>query len=334
MNKNIAIIKAPSEVGACFSGSSQAPAAIMAEGFEQIVTAAGYTVVETCGVEGPPFDPSNQVHCHGHGDDASPRDMPRAKFIHENMAWVRGIFSQLRRLHTQHPSDTIPLVMGGDHAVAMGTIFAASAQAYHEARPLHVLWFDAHADYNTQTTTISGHVHGMPLSAVCGHALRQELEQALSHELSQDCPPLSLSNLYVPESNITLIGVRDMDPAEQTLLDKSTILQVTMPRLAEKGMPYYIGRALDRAAAANARLHVSFDVDSIDSLYAPATGTPVPHGLTPLQVQEAFTMIHASGLLSSAEVVELNPPLDLDGRTTRLTVQLLGCLFTGHRHFA
>jgi len=200
-----------------------------------------------------------------------------------------------------------PLVLGGDHSVSIGTL---AGLATHDPRQ-GLIWFDAHGDFNSADTTPSGNIHGMALALVLGHG----------------DPRLAELGGIVPkaiEENTVLVGVRDLDPGERTRLRDSRITVFTMRDVDEQGIDVVMRRAIEIATRGVDRLHLSLDVDVIDPDEAPGVGTPVPGGITFREAHHALEVVADSGLLTSMEVVEINPTLDVRNRTAELAVGLVG----------
>ena len=202
--------------------------------------------------------------------------------------------------------DSVPLVLGGDHSLTLGTLggYARAAQ-----RP-GVLWLDAHADFNTQETTPSGNVHGMPLAAATGRGLGELVAAA--------------GGGWLADADVALVGVRDVDAREGQALRASGIRGFTMADIDRDGIARVMERALAIVTAGGRRsLHVSLDVDVLDPDVAPGVGTPVPGGLTYREAHLALEMAAATGLVAGIDVVEVNPILDDHNRTARLAVGLI-----------
>ncbi len=201
----------------------------------------------------------------------------------------------------------LPIFMGGDHALALGTVLGAMRHAASEARPLFVLWLDAHSDFHTPATTDSGHLHGTPLGYVTGRP---------------DFDGFPETGTPLPQENIAIIGLRSVDEAERAALQDTAIHRVDMRDIDEGGIAKPLASFLDRVAAAEGLLHVSLDVDFLDPSVAPAVGTTVPGGATIREAHLVMEMLHDSGLMTSLDLVELNPFLDERGRTAQLMVDL------------
>jgi arginase len=183
-----------------------------------------------------------------------------------------------------------------------------------EGRPLFVLWLDAHADYNTPDTTMTGNMHGMSAAFLCG-------EPGLDGLLGDE-PRVSLN-----PDQFDLFGVRSIDPLEKKLVGERPIAVADMRAIDEHGVGVLIRRVIERVKAKNGVLHVSFDVDFLDPAVAPGVGTTVPGGATYREAHLVMELLHDSALVRSVDIVELNPFLDERGRTARIAVELVGSLF-------
>ena len=202
-----------------------------------------------------------------------------------------------------------PLVLGGDHSVALGTLSGLAA-----ARGVGgVLWIDAHGDLNTPETSPTGNVHGMPLAAAMGFA---------GDRFRSD----SLSLPAVDPSRVAILGARSFDPAERELLRRSDVTVLTMTEIDRIGIETAVERALERVAGPGF-VHVSLDMDALDPAIAPGVGTPVQGGLTYREAHLALELVAESGLAGSLEVVEVNPVLDHENRTASLAVELVTSAF-------
>jgi len=213
--------------------------------------------------------------------------------------------------------DGFPIFLGGDHALSLGSVAGVAAYAAEVKRPQFVLWLDAHSDFHTPQTTASGNLHGTPLGYVSGL------------KGFDDFPPLQAT---VPMANICMIGIRSVDPEEQAALVKNNIRVVDMRAIDEGGLKRPLEAFLDDVARVNGLLHVSLDVDFLDPSIAPAVGTTVPGGATFREAHLVMEMLHDSGLVSSLDLVELNPFLDERGKTASLMVELTASLL-GRRVF-
>lgn len=246
-------------------------------------------------------------------EDASAASAPQThlKNLPEVAGWTRAAF---KRAYDLAKTDTLPVYYGGDHSLSLGTVAGQAAAAAETGRPLFVLWLDAHADFNTFDTTESGNLHGTPLAFACGQPGFDALLGA----------PLTAT---VDPRNVCIFGLRSVDERERDLVVNEGVEVHDMRAIDEHGVAKSLGPFLERVAAANGLLHVSLDVDFLDPSIAPAVGTTVPGGATYREAHLAMEMLHDSGLLTSLDLVELNPFLDERGRTARLMIELTASLF-------
>ncbi len=199
----------------------------------------------------------------------------------------------------------IPVILGGDHSLAVGTLTGAA-----RGRRIGLLWLDAHADINTPETSISGNVHGMPLAYLFG------LARGRLGRVAGGSPPIR-------PDNAVLVGLRDVDAGERNNLRLAGVHALTMREVDEKGLPWVMEQALAWASRETDGIHVSLDMDVVDPAEAPGVGTPRRGGLTYREAHLALEMVADSGLLRSMDVVEVNPILDQANRTAELAVELL-----------
>ena len=205
----------------------------------------------------------------------------------------------------------LPIILGGDHSLAMGSVSGAAAFAARAGRPLFMLWLDAHSDFHTVLTTTSGNLHGTPVAYIAGR------------EGFEPFPPFPAP---IPAERICLYGIRAVDPAEHASLLKHDLAINDMRVLDERGIVAPLREFLDQVRAAGGMLHVSLDVDFLDPTIAPAVGTTVPGGITFREAHLVMELLHESTLVTSLDLVELNPFLDERGRTAKLMVELVGSL--------
>jgi arginase len=240
--------------------------------------------------------------------DAPPE---KAKHYREIQRWSRAL---ARRSYALARTGAIPVFLGGDHSLSMGSINGIARHWQEAGRELFVLWLDAHADYNTPATTLSANMHGMSAAFLCG-------EPGLDGLLGDE-PRVCLD----PE-RLELFGVRSIDRLEKDLLHARRISIADMRAIDEFGVGVLMRRIIDKVRARNGVLHVSLDVDFLDPDLAPGVGTTVPGGATYREAHLVMELLHDSGLVRSLDIVELNPFLDERGRTARVAVELIGSLF-------
>jgi arginase len=212
--------------------------------------------------------------------------------------------------YTTLKDNRIPLVIGGDHSLSIGSIAGISKFYFERNERIGIIWIDAHGDINTPDTTISGNIHGMPLAHVLGRGHPQILS-------------LFAANPIVDPSRVVLIGIRDLDPGERTTIKELGVRTFTMRDIDELGMRAVMQEAIRTASAGTAGIHVSFDVDGIDPTVAPGVGTPVRGGLSYREGHLVMEMLHDSQKVISMEVAEVNPVLDTANQTADLAVEFV-----------
>lgn len=228
-----------------------------------------------------------------------------------------GWTSALSRAAQSAAAEGMPVFLGGDHALSLGTASGIAAHAAAAGRPLFLLWLDAHSDFHTPDSTSSGNLHGTPVAYVTGQQGFEAFPEVAAP---------------VPTENVAMIGLRSVDPEERRRLETANMLLADMRAIDEHGIKAPLTAFLDRVRAANGMLHVSLDVDFLDPSIAPAVGTTVPGGATFREAHLVMELLHDSGLVTSLDLVELNPFLDERGRTAQLMVDLAASLM-GRRVF-
>jgi arginase len=295
-SKRIALIGVPMDAGASQRGCCMGPAAYRVAGLAAELAALGHAV-EDRGDLVPEF--------------ADPPPDGRVTNLAAVAGWTRAI---RKAVSGGFEDGRLPVLMGGDHSLAMGSVSAAAARAEAGGRPLFVLWLDAHSDINTPGSTPSGNLHGCPVAFFLG---LEGFDGILGAPVSP---------VVAPE-RVCMLGIRSVDRGEHDALIARGIRVEDMRRIDEHGIERLLRPFLEDVAAAGGMLHVSLDVDFLDPGIAPAVGTTVPGGATYREAHLAMEMVHESGLVTSLDLVELNPFLDMAGRTARLMVDLTGSLF-------
>ncbi|MCZ8182522.1 MAG: arginase [Beijerinckiaceae bacterium] len=225
--------------------------------------------------------------------------------------WIRAVHD---RSHALLEQGACPIMLGGDHALSMGSVSAAARHAREQGHRFVLLWIDAHADFNTPETSPSGNLHGMSLQFLAGH-------EELAHLLpGRNFPALRMADVH-------LIGARSLDRREREAVAEAGIHCHDMRAIDEFGVCALLRNILDGLDPAETHLHVSFDLDVVDPGLAPGVGTPVAGGLSYREAHLLMEMLHESGLVRSVDFVELNPMLDHAGQTARLLVDLAASLF-------
>jgi arginase len=296
MPKPISLIGLPTDIGAGHRGASMGPEALRVAGLEAALRARGLVVNDTGNLIGPlnPWLPPVDGYRH----------------LDQVVAWNRLAYaSVIAELRAQR----LPIVLGGDHCLAIGSIGAVARYCKEVNKKLRVIWLDAHADFNTSNITPSGNVHGMPVACLCGFG-----PKALT-DLD------GLGQMLLP-GQIKQVGIRSVDEGERALVHEVGIDIFDMRFIDEHGMR----RTMEYALAdldQDTHLHVSFDVDFLDPSIAPGVGTTVPGGPNYREAQLCMEMIADTGLLASLDVVELNPAFDEHNRTAELALDLIESLF-------
>lgn len=296
MNRGITLIGAPTDIGASTRGSSMGPEALRVAAIGPSLAALGLDVIDRGNLGGPanPWAPPTEGYRH----------------LAEVVAWNRAVHAAV---HAELVQDRLPVLLGGDHCLAIGSISAVARHCREQGRKLRVLWLDAHADFNTDRLTPSGNLHGMPVACLCGVG-PQELVEIGGH-----VPAISAK--WVRQ-----IGIRSVDAGEKRLVHEQGLEVFDMRYIDEMGMRHTMELAL-ATLDANTHLHVSFDVDFLDPDVAPGVGTTVKGGPTYREAQLCMEMIADSGCLASLDIVELNPALDVRNKTALLAVDLVESLF-------
>jgi len=289
------LLGAPVQEGAGRMGCDMGPSAFRAAGLPGALRELGFQGEERGDIRPKPPRPLSHANA-------------AIRFLPEVAAWTEAI----AEASFQAAGEGLPIVVGGDHSLAAGTLSGISRRAQAESRELFVLWLDAHPDFHTLDTTQSGNLHGVPVAYATGQPGFEDVFPALSAPVK-------------PE-NICMMGIRSVDPAERAGLREAGITVHDMRAIDEQGLAPLLREFLARVAAANGLLHVSLDVDFLDPGIAPGVGTTVPGGATFREAHLAMEMLHDSGLVSSLDLVELNPFLDERGRTALLMVDLVASL--------
>ena len=294
--RQISLIGAPTDIGAGHRGASMGPEALRVAGLAEALRQHGADVLDRGNLNGPPNPWLPPQHGYRHLDEV----VAWNHLVHD------AVLAELRL-------GRMPLLMGGDHSLAVGSISAVAQHCREAGRKLRVLWLDAHADFNTSLLTPSGNLHGMPVACLCGHG-----PQALL-EIGGKVPALQ-------PKWVRQIGIRSVDAGEKRLVHQAGLEVFDMRYVDEMGMRQAMELAL-ATLDAHTHLHVSFDVDFLDPGIAPGVGTTVPGGPTYREAQLCMEMIADTGRLASLDVMELNPAFDERNKTAVLAVDLIESLF-------
>ena len=295
----IALLGVPIEIGASQGGPLMGPDALRTAGIGRVLEQLGFDVEDHGNLAVPAAPPADVL------------PPANAKYYDDIKTWIRALSERAFLLAR---SGAVPIFMGGDHSLSMGSVNGVARYWQERDRPLFVLWLDAHTDYNTPATTVTGNMHGMSAAFLCG-------EPGLDGLLG-DQPRASIS-----PDQLDLFGIRSVDPLERDLVRDRRIAVADMRAIDEFGVGVLIRRVIERVKARGGVLHVSFDVDFLDPAVAPGVGTTVPGGATYREAHLVMELLHDSELVRSVDIVELNPFLDERGRTARVAVELLGSLF-------
>jgi arginase len=292
----ISLVGAPTDIGAGHRGASMGPEALRVAGLGEALIARGLDVIDRGNLAGPfnPWQPPVDGYRH----------------LPDVVAWNRAV---MRAVGAELAGERLPILLGGDHCLAIGSIAAVANHCRERGKTLRVIWLDAHADFNTSTVTPSGNVHGMPVACLCGYGPRELTE------LGGAAPMLDTAA-------IRQIGIRSVDPGEKRLVREAGLDIYDMRYIDEIGMMRVMAEALD-GIDKNTHLHVSFDVDFLDPTIAPGVGTTIPGGPNYREAQLCMEMIADTGLVGSLDIVELNPALDVRNQTALLAVDLVETLF-------
>jgi arginase len=292
----VALIGAPTDVGAGARGASMGPEALRVAELQAVLQNQGLTVFDRGNLAGPPNPWQPPVNGYRH----LPEVVEWNRLVHE------AVLDELR-------GGRLPVLLGGDHSLAIGSISAVARHCRETRRKLRVLWFDAHADFNTHVLTPSGNVHGMPVACLCGHG-PAELVRLGGHVPAME------------PAQLRQIGIRSVDAGEKRFVHEAGIDVFDMRYIDEMGMRHTLEQALF-GVDDDTHVHVSLDVDFLDPDLAPGVGTTVAGGPTYREAQLCMEMVADTGKLASLDIVELNPAFDIRNRTAEVAVDLIGSLF-------
>ena len=292
----VSLIGVPTDIGAGHRGASMGPEALRVAQLAERLQRSGVAVIDRGNLHGPlnPWQPPEQGYRH----------------LAEVATWNMAVHTAVRQ---ELQAGRVPIMLGGDHCLAIGSISAVADHCRDQGKQLRVLWLDAHTDFNTATATPSGNIHGMPVACLCGTG-PAELTGIGDHT------PATTPDVF------RQIGIRSVDAGEKRLVREAAMQVFDMRHIDEFGMK----RTMEEALAgidANTHLHVSFDVDFLDPSIAPGVGTTVRGGPTYREAQLCMEMIADTGRLGSLDIVELNPAYDSRNRTAKVAVDLVESLF-------
>ncbi len=303
---DIGLIGVPSDAGAEERGACLAPEALRIAGLGDALAALGHTVIDHGDLPGPKSAGSAAAN-----HSASPSTANGSRNLAVVSAWCRLTSDKTLEVAQR---GQLPVVLGGDHSIAMGSVNGIARHCHAIGRDLYVLWLDAHADFNTPASTPSGNMHGMVVAAFCG-------ERSLAPVLGR---PRAMP---VSPENVTLFGIRSVDRQERAAVARRGVNVVDMRTIDERGIVAALKPVIDRVRAAGGHLHVSLDIDFLDPSLAPGVGTAVPGGASYREAHFCMEMLYEAGIVGSVDIVELNPFLDVRGASAAVLVELAASLF-------
>ena len=291
---NVHILEMPLDFGASRHGSDMGPSAIRLAGIKERLESLGHKTYE-----------------HSDIFRAKPQEYeqmgnPKAKYLKPIVNACTKLAAQVEKIGS---AGDFPLILGGDHSIVLGSLAGMGAVAKSNNKRLGVLYVDAHGDFNDTETSPSGNIHGECLAASAGIGLKE------------------LTNLYyegqkVDPKNICFVGCRNLDLGEKILMKKAGVTVFTMSDIERQGFPAIIRQVIVFFKTHADMVHVSFDMDVLDPMFAPGTGIPLPGGLTNREALLLMEEMYSLGLVTSAEIVEVNPILDIRNQTAILAVTL------------
>lgn len=296
--RTIRLMGVPMDLGAGRRGVDMGPSAIRIAGVHQVLSGLGFRVAD----DGDVAVPSPEARKSGD---------PKARYLGE----IYHVCNRLRlRVRRALEAGEVPVVLGGDHSIAIGTVSGVSEFFRTRNQEVGLIWVDAHADMNTPESTPSGNVHGMPLAALLGFGPGRLVD------MGGFAPK-------VRREHACLIGIRNLDQHEKVLLQKSGVRTYTMRDVDERGMRAIMEEALELVNSGTIGFHVSFDLDAIDPKEVPGVGTPVKGGINWREANLLMEMVADSDKLCSLEITELNPVLDMGNVSGQVAVDLIASAF-------
>ena len=291
---NIHIIEMPLDFGASRHGSDMGPSAIRLAGLRTKLESLGHILIK--------YNSPMQISPQEYEEAGN----PKAKYL---KPIVKACVSLAKEVESSCDAGEFPLILGGDHSIVLGSLAGVSAFAKKNNKRLGVLYVDAHGDFNTHETTPSGNIHGECLAASCGFGLPE------------------LTNLYfdgqkVDPKNVCFVGTRDLDAEEKKIMKTAGVTVFTMSDIERQGFPVIVTQVVDFFKTHTDIVHVSFDMDVLDPMFAPGTGIPLPAGMSNREALLLMEEMSNTGKVKSADIVEVNPILDVRNQTAVLAVAL------------
>jgi len=291
--KQATIIGVPMDLGAGRRGVDMGPSAIRYARLHEEISSLGYSVNDVGDIDVPVVE---TLKTNG----GAPGGL-------HHLGAIRQACDVLARRLQEMPAETFPVILGGDHSISIGSVSGLSQRGR-----TGLIWIDAHADFNTPETSPSGNIHGMPLAALAG------LGDSRLTEIAGPAPK-------VRPSDVVLIGVRSVDPGERELLRRAGVAVYTMKEVDKMGIPNIAANVIAQMQGLE-RVHVSFDADVLDPTVAPGVGTPVPGGFSYREAHLLMELLADAGIVTSLDLVEVNPILDERNRTAQIVVELAASL--------
>ncbi len=290
MPRDVAIFGVPMDLGQGRRGVDMGPSALRYGRLDERLERLGHEVLDLGDFDVPGAEQLRLSHTGPGGGMA---------FLDE----IRRACEATVEILSQLPEDAFPVILGGDHSIAMGSVTGCSRR-----QRTGLIWVDAHGDFNVPETSPTGNIHGMPLAALCGYGDRRLID-------------LAWPGAKIRPEDVVLIGIRDLDDGERNLMHEAGVTVYTMKEVDQLGLSSIAEATLGRLGDLP-RLHVSFDADALDPELAPGVGTPVPGGLTFREAHLLMELLADSGRVTSLDLVEVNPILDRENRTADLLVDL------------
>ncbi len=290
MPRDVAIFGVPMDLGQGRRGVDMGPSALRYGRLDERLERLGHEVLDLGDFDVPGAEQLRLSHTGPGGGMA---------FLDE----IRRACEATAEILSQLPEDAFPVILGGDHSIAMGSVTGCSRR-----QRTGLIWVDAHGDFNVPETSPTGNIHGMPLAALCGYGDRRLID-------------LAWPGAKIRPEDVVLIGIRDLDDGERSLMHEAGVTVYTMKEVDQLGLSSIAEATLGRLGDLP-RLHVSFDADALDPELAPGVGTPVPGGLTFREAHLLMELLADSGRVTSLDLVEVNPILDRENRTADLLVDL------------
>ena len=295
---NINILEVPLDFGASRHGSDMGPAAIRLAGLQSRLEQLGHKIVGYRSI------------VKIESEDYKKEGNPKAKYL---LPIVTACTQLAREVESIAEREEFPLILGGDHSIVLGSLAGMAAACTKKQKRLGVLYVDAHGDFNTADTTISGNVHGECLAASCGYGLKELTD-------------LYFAGRKVDPANVCFVGTRDLDPGEKALMKKAGVTVFSMSDIDKQGFPVILKKIIEFFRERADAVHLSFDMDVLDPMFAPGTGIPLQAGLSNREGLLIMEEMCNTGMVRSAEIVEVNPVLDIRNMTAALAVDLIARL--------